>query len=108
MLRITLVEMSPPLAKIVLKLEGDLSEQYLPVLAQEWEFWSQWTDQLVLDLEDVRFIDRSGAELLWRWASERLWLQGTSEFIRELLEKHGTPDGKTLQYLLDQKPDESD
>ncbi len=87
MLRISLVESSGK--KVVLRLDGDLSEREVTVLEHEGDKWRRITENLVLDIQELRHIDEAGIALLQRWADQNVSLQRVSPFLRELLEKYG-------------------
>ena len=85
--------------QVVLKVQGDLADDDVELLAGELRRWRQQVEQLVLDLKGVKFIDRAGIALLQQWArwepirgngvGERLMLRDGSLFIRHLLEANG-------------------
>jgi len=84
-----LVPKSQSPEEIVLEAHGWISGENVPLLECEGESWKRQTRHLVLDMTEVRSIDRAGAALLMRWAAEGLTLQGGSAFVRELLREHG-------------------
>ena len=73
----------------VLKVEGWVSGADVEILEEEGARLLRQSERLVLDLDEVQFIDRKGIALLRRWSGERLDLRGGSLFIRGLLEQHG-------------------
>ncbi len=87
MIRITIEAQSPE--KVVLKIEGYISERTVDVLKAEGERWLSQKDRLILDLAGVRFIDAAGLSLLQGWRGEGLVLRGASRFIVALLKWHG-------------------
>ena len=87
MFRITLISQTPE--EVVLKVEGQISKEDVPVLEEEGACWLGKTDSLVMDLTGVRFIDRVGIALLKCWAGEGLLLRSESAFNRALLAAHG-------------------
>jgi anti-anti-sigma regulatory factor len=91
MLRLTIVSQSTK--EIVLKVDGWLGGANVSLLEQEGEFHLQDGGKLVLDLEDVRFIDQTGLALLRQWSREQLELRGGSPFLRALLKEHGLQMG---------------
>lgn len=88
MLRITLVEQTPE--QVVLKVEGWLCREHVALLEQEGTRWVGEIDQMVLDLNGVRFIDEAGAALLRRWTGEGVVVRGGSAFVQLMLESDGT------------------
>ena len=87
MLRLTIVSQST--REVVLKVDGWVGGADVGLLEEEGEFHLQDGGKLVLDLEDVRFIDQAGIQLLKQWSGEQLELQGGSSFVRTLLKEHG-------------------
>ncbi len=87
MLRITVVAQVPE--EVVLKIEGQLTQDEAAVLEQEGTNWYRETERLVLDLTGIKVIDGCGLALLKRWVGERLELRGGSPFIQLLLRTHG-------------------
>lgn len=87
MLRLTVTSQSAK--EGVLVVDGWVAGKEVALLEQEGTRLLQEAERLVLELRDVRFIDRAGIELLQRWTGERLVLRGGSPFVRMLLEKHG-------------------
>ena len=75
--------------QVKLKLEGWVSGEDVALLEREGGSWLQKAESLVVDMEEVRFIDGRGIALLERWTKEGVMLQGCSLFIRELLKTHG-------------------
>lgn len=87
MLRLTV--MSQTKEEVVLKVDGWVSEENVALLEEEGARLLRESERLVLDLKDVKFIDREGIELLKRWSGDRLALRGASMFLGTLLEEHG-------------------
>ena len=87
MLRITLVSQTPE--EVVLKVEGRVSKEDVPVLEEEGSRWLRKVGHLVLDLTGVRSIDRSGIGVLQRWGEQGLVLRSGSVYNRALLAAHG-------------------
>jgi anti-anti-sigma factor len=85
--------------QVVLKVQGELADDDVDLLAGELCRWRVQVEQLVLDLKGVKFIDRQGLALLQQWARRepirgngvgvRLLLRDGSRFIRHLLEANG-------------------
>jgi len=85
--------------QVVLKIQGQLADDDVDLLAGEVSRWQAQVEQLVLDLKGVTFIDRAGIALLKQWvrwepirgngSGVRLMLRDGSRFIRHLLEVHG-------------------
>ncbi|MBI2505211.1 MAG: STAS domain-containing protein [Candidatus Latescibacteria bacterium] len=73
----------------MLKIEGRLEGESVVLLAAEGEGHLQQTERLVLEIDEVKFIDHAGIQLLQRWARKRLVLQGGSPFVQVLLKEHG-------------------
>ena len=87
MLRIDVIAHSRE--KTVLKMEGWLADKDVPLLESEAETRLRAGERLVLDLEGIRFIDRTGLDLLERWAKKGVTLCGGSLFVRSLLAARG-------------------
>ena len=97
MMRIDVVSQTPQ--QVVLKIQGQLVDADVDLLANEVNRWQTQVEQLVLDLKGVQFIDRQGITLLKQWVGReptrgnglgvRLMLRDGSRFIRHLLEDHG-------------------
>ena len=87
MLRITVLSHTPE--EVVLKVEGRLAGDNVPLLEQEVNRWRPQTAQVVLDLKGVRFIDRACMGLLHRWIIAGATLCNGSAFIRALLAANG-------------------
>ena len=62
----------------VLRVEGWVSGANVRLLQEEGARLLQQSRRLVLDLDGVRFVDRSGLALLRRWSGEHLELRGGS------------------------------
>jgi anti-anti-sigma factor len=91
-----LVVVSSDSEEVVVKLDGWLAGANVDLLQREVVGYLQESSTLVLDLEGVRSIDRSGLRLLQRWAGGRLVLRGGSLFLDTLLRAHGL-DQETLR-----------
>ena len=87
MLRITLISHSAEEA--VLRLEGWLAEEDVAVLMKEGLRQLTATQQLALNLAEVRFIDAAGLALLQSWSGQRLRLLHPSSYLRTVLEAAG-------------------
>ncbi len=87
MIRLTV--MSQTKEETVLKVEGWVSRAAVAVLEEEGTRLLEETQRLVLDLKDVKFIDRDGLALLKRWPGDRLVLRGASLFLHTRLEEYG-------------------
>jgi anti-anti-sigma regulatory factor len=72
----------------IIFIHGWLTRENTPFLRREIE--RRWCDtrNLVLDLDQVRFIDGDGLDLLENWADEGHEVQGGSLFVRGQIE-HG-------------------
>ena len=68
MLRITLEAQTAD--EVVLKLEGWIEPDDVVVLEQEGTCWLDQHKHLVLDMAQVKSIDRAGLSLLQGWAGE--------------------------------------
>ena len=85
--------------QVVLKVQGQVVDDDVELLAGELRRWRAQVEHLVLDLKGVQFIDREGIALLQQWARrepirgngsmERLRLRDGNRFIRHLLEVNG-------------------
>ena len=85
--------------QVVLKVQGELADDAVELLADEVIRWREQVEQLVLDLKGVKFIDQQGLALLQQWMRQepirengegvRLMLRDGSRFIRTLLEANG-------------------
>ncbi len=85
--------------QVVLKVQGELADDDVELLAGEVSRWREQVEQLVLDLKGVKFIDQQGLALLQQWMRQepirgngvgvRLMLRDGSRFIRHLLEANG-------------------
>jgi anti-anti-sigma regulatory factor len=73
--------------QVVVKREGWVVRQAVPLLEREGRHWLDQGQRLVLELHGVRFIDQGGLELLAGWAGARLVLQGGSPFVQALLQR---------------------
>lgn len=80
----------------VLKLSGWLSGREVDTLRREGEARQAETRRLVIDLSGLRFIDRSGLDLLERWAGGGAVLCGGTLFIHSLLAGRGLANRQTL------------
>ena len=85
--------------QVVLKIQGQLADADVDLLAGEVSRWREPGGRLVLDLEGVKFIDQQGLALLQQWMRQepirgngsgvRMMLRDGSRFIRHLLEANG-------------------
>ena len=87
MIRLTVISQSRE--EVVLRVEGWVSGSDVTVFEEEGARLLQETQRLVLDLSDVRFIDREGLAVLKRWSGDRLVLRGAALFLRTRLREHG-------------------
>ena len=87
MIRLTVISQSRE--EVVLKVEGWVSGADVTVLEEEGTRLFQETQRLVLDLEEVKFIDWNGLALLKRWSRDRLVLRGASLFLHTRLKEYG-------------------
>ena len=87
MIRLTVTSQS--VEETILKIEGWISGSNVALLDEEGTRLLGETQRLVLDLSDVRFIDREGIAVLRGWSGERLELRGASLFLRLRLREHG-------------------
>ena len=87
MIRVTIQCQTPE--EVVLKVDGWISRNNVPILEEEGTRLLEETQRLVLDLSGVQFIDEIGIALLERWSGDRLVLRNGVPFIRALLERHG-------------------
>ena len=86
MLRLTIVSQSAE--EVVVQVDGWLAGENADLLEREGTRHLQEGKRLVLNLEGVKFIDRTGIALLQRWSGERLVLRGGSSFVRMLLKDY--------------------
>ena len=87
MLRITVACRSA--GELVLSVDGWLVGAKVKILEEEGTRQLEATDRLVLDLTDLKSIDRDGINLLRRWCGGRVVVRGGSLFVRTLLARHG-------------------
>lgn len=87
MIRLTVISQS--VEETILKVEGWISGSNVALLEKEGARLLGETQRLVLDLSEVRFIDREGIALLQRWSGDRLVLRDASLFLRMRLRAHG-------------------
>ena len=95
MIRLTVISQTSEEA--VLKIEGRVAGAVVEILEQEGARLLRESERLVLDLENVRFIDRACIALLKRWSGEHLALRGASPFVRTRLAEHGVETHDTGQ-----------
>ena len=81
--------LKPSAGQVVLKMAGQLTWETTAVLEREGRRWLQKQEQLVLELDDVDFIDAAGIALLKSLVQQGVVLQGASPFIALLLARHG-------------------
>ena len=87
MLRMTIKAQSAQ--ELILGVYGKVTGAAIPLLQQEVENRLGTSAKLVLDLDGVPFIDRSGLEVLKQWSSSKVDLRGGSPFLRALLAAEG-------------------
>lgn len=87
MLRISVASRSPP--EIVLKLEGQVAREWVPLLDQEIRRWLRQQPRVVLDLGGIQHLDHAGLDLVERWHQQGVGLRGGSLFVKTLLESRG-------------------
>lgn len=87
MLRISVASRGPP--EIVLKLEGQVAREWVPLLDQEVRHWLGQRPRVVLDLDGVQHLDHAALDLLERWHHQGVGLRGGSLFVKALLESRG-------------------
>ncbi len=75
--------------EVGLKVAGRLSKEGVALLKGEGQCWLGEVDRLVLDLEELQFIDEEGAELLRGWKERGVRWQGGSIFVRAQLQDYG-------------------
>ena len=71
------------------RLAGRIGAEETALLAGELQRLSQDGTHLILDLDGIRFIDRTGLDLLEQWRGQGLHLRGGSPFIQRLLRASG-------------------
>ncbi|NKB72807.1 MAG: STAS domain-containing protein [Candidatus Latescibacteria bacterium] len=87
MIRIDSINPSP--GQVVLKMAGQLTWENTAVLEREGRRWLQKQQRLVLELNEVDFIDAAGVALLKRLVQRGGVLRRASPFIALLLSRHG-------------------
>ena len=92
---------TPSVGPVVLKLAGQLNWETTAVLEREARRWLRQREQLVLQLDDVDFIDGSGIGLLKRLVRQGVLLRRASPFITLLLGRHGLV-GNSSPHTKDQ------
>ncbi|MGH8063904.1 MAG: STAS domain-containing protein [Candidatus Entotheonellia bacterium] len=85
MLCITRVAESP--SHVTLKLEGRIVSAWVSVVERECLTVLQEKRQVILEVAEVTFIDRSGLEMLRRIISPQLQIINASALIEELLQR---------------------
>ena len=75
--------------EVVLGLQGSVEHREVPFLEQEGQAWRNRCVRLRVDLDQVRFIDGEGLDLLERWSAAGMLLCGGSLFVRTLLQGRG-------------------
>jgi anti-anti-sigma regulatory factor len=78
----------------VLAVHGWVTGSEVALLVEEGERRLQAGIRLTVDLDEVRFIDPAGLDLLERWVRQGVGLRGGSLFIRTLLERQGLASSK--------------
>ena len=79
----------PSTGQVVLKIAGKLTWETAAVLERESRRWLQQKTRLVLEFNDVDFIDAAGIALLKGLVQQGVSLRGASPFIALLLARHG-------------------
>ena len=74
---------------VVLALYGKITDEAVPLLAQEGTRYRQAGASLILDLDKVTYIDAPGLALLRLWQGAGLELRGGSPFLQALLAAEG-------------------
>lgn len=87
MLRITSLSRTPQ--EEVLKVEGWVTAENVPLLTRAGEAALQRGARLVLELGGMQSIDEEGVALLKRWSGKQLALRGGTWFVQILLAEHG-------------------
>ena len=87
MVRLTVI--SHTKEEAVLKVEGWVSAADVAVLEEEGTRLLKESECLVLELTDLKSINRDGLALLQRWSGDRLVLRGASPSMHIRLAKHG-------------------
>jgi hypothetical protein len=87
MLRIS--DNSSPAGQAVLRLEGRLSGPWVAEASRLCDQWQSPARSLTLDLRELVYLDRSGAELLVRLRKEGVHLVNGSPFVEEQLKALG-------------------
>ena len=75
--------------EVGLKVEGWLWKKDVALLKEEGERWLGEVDRLVLDLEELQFVDEAGAALLRGWKAAGVRWRGGSIFVRAQLRGYG-------------------
>ncbi len=83
MIRVTKTFESP--AQVTLKVEGQLASDCVPVLERECLSLTQGSQKILLDLEDVTFIDSRGVKMLKGIRAESLEIINCSDLIHDCL-----------------------
>jgi len=94
MLRLTVIAQSEE--QVVLAVDGWLAGSAIDLLEKEIDRWSRKGKRLVLNMNDVRFVDHDGVILLRDRTGGELALEGGSAFVRELLRTHGLQVGGSI------------
>jgi len=92
-LRLTIQTQNPE--EITIVVHGRIAGESLPFLIREVERYLGQGPRLVLDLDQVGFIDLEGADLLRGWVAVGLELRSGSLFLRELMSSYGLSYGQS-------------
>lgn len=96
MLRITLVESSEDAG--TLRVEGRVAGPWLEELRKTCDAYRDVDPiRLVLDLEDVSFVDAAGVAYLKELKEQGVVLSGASPFLAELFKSDLSPDGNSRE-----------
>lgn len=87
MLRITKIHENG--AKVVLKLEGKITEEWATLLDEECRTALRSRNRVELDCAAVNFLDEKGIEVLKSLSPKQVTLIGAPEYVTELLQPGG-------------------